>query len=625
MAKLKANPRYATMDPKSGEGFSSSHTPVRQRNVDNEKIVAALQSYMEEADQNRKGGLNPRDDKWSQNLDLYWNRYDFSHKAEWQAKETTPEVSSYVDRFAAAMKEALVATPEGFYTIKDPADKEGDMGQAIKRMTDVWLSQTGRNQMGTILSFPAVFEEQVKMGSIMASAAVVTWKHDTPSGRVAIETVDPRNVWLDHTYRNLYRIRRIEVDRHELSVMLNATDNRGDPIYNTDEMELLIAGMEADQQREAEEASGHGHHIVSGRSPIQLDEYIATVVDSTGKKIHDKALFVVANGQYLIRGPEPNPFWHGKDWLTYTPFVIAPLSVYGRSYMEDFGSVAKTFNELTNMILDAVHTSSLNMYAIVPGMLLNPGQVAEGLKPNKLWQLEEGFKAQDFAQKLEMGNLSADSLRVWEELKRMLSAAADMNEIGLGQFAPNSRTSATEIQQTQQSSSALIRSVAQTVETRWLDPVLDLVWKTGIQHMSEKDEMLRQAAGEEMFRAILARRREFASHNFTFQARGISSLIARSQQNRALLQVLGIIGQNDILMQTFLQEIDPVKLVKRLLELSGIDITTLQTSERDRMMQAVVGPLQEKAGAGTVQLSSGTGLAGNMNALARTMGIGRGM
>ncbi len=612
-----------TMDPVSGEGFSATRTPQFLKN-DTDDIVEALQTYKAEADQNRKGGMNPRDEKWSQNLDLYWNRFDFSKKAGWQAKETTPEVSSYVDRFAAAMKEALVSTPEGFYTVKDPADTENDLSAAIKRMTDVWLTRVGRNQLGNILAFPAVFEEQVKLGSLMASAAVVTWKNDTPQGRVAIETVDPRNVWLDHTYRNLYRIRRIEVDQHELKQMLLHKDGKGEPIYNLDEMTELVAGLEVDSVREKEEVSGHGQQIISGRKPVVLDEYIATVVNSHGVKIADKALMVLANDEYLVRGPEKNPFWHGQDWLAFTPFVIAPMSVYGRSYMEDFGSVAKTFNELTNMIIDAVHSSSLNMYSMVPGMLLNPQQAAEGMSPNKLWLLEDGMDARQFANKLEMGTLSADSLRVWETMKQQLAEAADMNQISLGQFAPNSRTSATEVQQTQQSSSALIRSVAQTVETRFLNQILDLTWKTGVQHMTLDDEVLKMAAGEQMYQAIYARKKDFVSRPITFQAQGISSVIAKGQQSRALVQVLGIVAQNDVLLQAFLGEIDPVKLVKKLLDLSGIDIYDLQTTERERLMQSAVGPLQA-AGAGTGQPRTGTGQPGDMNGLARVMGIGRGM
>lgn len=585
-----------TLDPRGGVEFridpaivgSSDRTP---------EIVAALSDYMREADENRKSGLNPRDAKWKDNIDLYWNRYDFTNKLAWQAKESMPEVPGFVDRFAAALKEALIQTPEGFYNISDPSDKENDLGQAIKRVMDVWLTQAGRNQTGQLLPYSAVFEEQMKLGAMMMTSAVVTWKGDTPNGRVAVESMDPRMVWLDHTGRNLYRIRRIELDRHELSGLKKMEDSRGNKIFSDIELSKLESSLYEKQLADSER-TGNGQIIVSGRRPVQLDEYIATVVGNDGTVLADRALMVVANGSYLIRGPEKNPFWHGKDWLTAAPLITTPLSVYGRSYMEDFGSVAKTFNDLTNMIIDAVHTSSLKAFAMVPSMLLNPNQVNEGISPNKLFLLEDGYKAQDFAADLALGTLSADSVKVWQAMKTELTEAAKMNEVGLGQFAPNSRTSATEITETQQSSSALIRSVAQTAETRFLDPQLDLIWKTGMQHANPNDKMLIAAAGEEMWAMMMANRREMIKRPMTFQARGISQVIARSQQLKTLLAVLNVIAQNEMLMQEFLKEVDLEKLIKLIFLLSGVDLTKLTLTEREKAVKALAQPIQQaQAGA----------------------------
>ena len=585
----------ATQDSHGGVDFSKD--PGVETNPDRRsEIVSSLQGYWQEADENRKNGLNPRDEKWQQNLDLYWNRYDFSNKAKWQAQESMPEVPGFVDRFAAALKEALIQTPTGFYSVSDPADKENDMAQAIKRVMDVWLSTAGRNQVGQTLPFSAVFEDQMKMGALMASASITTWKNDVPGGRVAVESIDPRMVWLDHTGRNLYRVRRIELDRHELAGMKAMKDGRGKEIF--DEYELAKLESSLFEKRIADEQrTGGAQNIASNRRPIQLDEYIATVIGNDGTVLADRSLLVLANGQYLIRGPEKNPFLHGKDWLTYTPLITAPLSVYGRSYMEDFGSVAKTFNDLTNMIIDAVHTSSLNMFAMVPEMLLNPNQVAEGATPNKIWMLEGGYKAQDFAADITMGKISPESVKVWQSMKTELTEAAKMNEVGLGQFAPNSRTSATEITETQQSSSALIRSVAQTVETRLLDPQLDLIWKTGMQHASLDNKMLAAAAGEEMWGAMIANRKDIIKRPLTFQARGISSLIARSQQMKALMGVLGVIAQSEPLMQKFLEKADLDKLLNLIFQLSGIDITKITMSEREKMIRSLTQPMQQAAGA----------------------------
>lgn len=565
-----------------------------QQSPEDLQIVMALQSYWNESDANRKNGLNPREDKWRDNLNLYWNRVDFSKKAQWQSRETMPEVPSFVDRFAAAMKEALVSLPEGFYSVLDPEDEERDIAEAVQNMTDVLLTKAGRSlQVGQVMPFSAVFEEQCKLGALMAMSSVVTWKNDIPGGRVAVETVDPRFVWLDHTGRNMYRIRRIEIDKHELYNMISKKDKRNNPIFKTENLESLINSLTLYDQIYRLEAAGHGVYNSSARAPITLDEYIATVVDNTGKVIGERSLFIVANQKFLIRGPEANPFWHGQDWLVYTPLVPTPLSVYGRTYMEDLGSIAHTFTELTNLLLDAAMASSLSAWAVVPSALMNPEQLASGVTPNKVFMLEDGVDAKTFAQRLELGTLSQEGVQMWQMLKNEITEAMGTNEIGLGQFAPKSRTSATEINATQQGSSAIVRSVAQVVETRWLDPTLDLIWKTGLQHLKSNNRAIAAAVGQDMWQALYSQRKELIERPFTFQARGISNALYRQQKLKSLLTMFQIIGSSQALAQPFFQEVSVQKFLDTMLELSGIDFSKMKMTEREQQMKQITDQYQQ--------------------------------
>jgi hypothetical protein len=594
------------------------------------EIVPILNGYFQEADNARKGGPHQRDMKWQENLDLYWNRYDHTAKASWQAKENLPTVPSYVDRFAAALKEALVASPNSFYDVIDPAGVEDGLSLAVKRMTDVWLSMVGRNQTGTCLGFPAVFEEQMKLGALMACSSVTTWKTDMKYGRVAIETVDPRNVWLDPTYRNLYRIRRVELDKHSLRAMALQKDGKGNAIFNLGAIDQMVTHIEQQAQQDREMLTGHGGMMTSTRQPIMMDEYIATVVDHSGRVLAKDALMVVGNDQFLIRGPEPNPYWHKKDWLTFAPLVTVPLSVYGRSYMEDFGGVSRTFNAMTNLLLDAVLMSSMKAYAVVPSMLLDPGQLAGGITANKLFHLEDGARAEDFLNAVDLGNLKPESFQMWTSLKNEITEAAGQNEISLGQFAPKGRTSATEISETKESSSAIIRSVAQTIETRWLDVTLDLVWQTGLQHMSTADPMLRKACGEDLFGELMDRRKELASSGITFQAHGISSLIQKNRMLKALLQLMAFMSQSPELLAAFMQEVDLQKFLRLLFRLSDIDITKLTMTEQEKQMKALADQMaaaQAMQGGmpapGQAPAEGLPGQAQDMQQITQALGVGR--
>jgi hypothetical protein len=580
-----------------------------------QSIVNVLCGYKKEAENNRSGGLNPRDTKWKQNTDLYYNRYDFTRKQKWQAKETMPEVPTFVDRFTGALKEALVSTPSGFYTIVDPYDTEHDMTNSLKSMMDVWLSACGKNASGTPLDFSAVFEEQMKLGAIMACCATVLWKNDVPGGRVAVETVDPQNVWLDHTYRDLYRLRRIEIDKHQIYDLLNIKTPKGNPVYNMDEISRMLSGLLLEEKAKKERLTGTGQEETSSRGTIRLDEYRATVCLESGEILKDN-LFMVANDQYLLRGPEANPYWHGKDWMVYAPLVTAPLSVYGRSYMEDFGSIAKTFTELTNMLLDAVHLAGMKAYALVPSMLTNPRQAAEGVTPGKTFLLADGEVPKEFFAEISMGEVSPGAVQMWQAIKSELSEAAAMNEIGLGQLPTKTHIASSAVTGAQQSSSAVMRSVAQVVETRFCDPVLDLVWKTGLQHVSPSDVRMANAVGQEMYGALMARRKELIKHPITFQARGISTLIQKSQMLAQIIQIIQIIAQNEALVAAFMQVIDVNKLLNLLFYLSNVDLTKIQPTERERLAQNLA-----QAGQGG---AAPTGAAqAEMGDVAQRMGVAR--
>ncbi|MCH7944771.1 MAG: hypothetical protein IIC73_01970, partial [Armatimonadetes bacterium] len=486
-----------------------------------------------------------------------------------------------------------------------------DVARAVKNAMDVWLGSISTNQMGQPMSFAGVVEEQMKLGALMSTSAIVTWKTDVPGGRVSVDTVDPRSVWIDHTGRGLYRIRRIEIDKHELIRMAKEKDSAGNNIFNLEEIEKLSGMILEETQRGLEASTGHGQEITSIRKPVVLHEYLATVLSNDGKVVEENKLFIVANNSVLIRGPEKNPFWHGKDWLVTTPLVSVPLSPYGRSYVEDFGSLANTFNELTNMILDAVFVSSMKSFAIIPSMLMNPQQAAEGMFPNKLWLLEDGQRAQDFMKEIDLGTLDPASIQIWQTLKNELTEAAAQNEVGLGQFAPKGRTSATEVLETKEGASALIRSIAENVETRLFNPMLDLIWKTGFQHVGKGDTAIARAMGPEMFTSLLARRKEMVTKPFTFSARGISTLLQKSRKLRTLLFALQTMSSNELLMKSFLERIDTGKLAEVILELLDIDLSKLQLSERERQIRGVVDMANQRQGqaeaaVGGKQASDGT-------------------
>ena len=253
--------------------------------------------------------------------------------------------------------------------------------------------------------------------------------------------------------------------------------------------------------------------------------------------------------------------------------------------MENMGSLARLFNDLTNLIMDAVYTSAIKAFAVKPSNLEDPTQIDEGLYPNLMLRVSEDGDPKGIFHAIDLGQVPQDVVLVWQNLKAELREAGNFNELSAGQMAPKGRTSATEVATAQNNGTALMRDIARTIETRLIEPILDLVWKTGLQHMKKGDKKLAEAAGEKWWPAIYAQRKELASGRITFQCRAITTMLQKQAKLKTLLQMLGIVQQNPMMMQEFLKVADLGKLLKYMLKLDDIDIEEMELSQRELMMK----------------------------------------
>ena len=562
-----------------------------------DQVVQLLEGYREEAEAARLAGPTSRDRTWLQHLDLYYNRWDFSKKAQWQAREVLPEFPQYVDRFAAAMRMALVSQPE-FFTISCDNDEEGDLSYTIRKFMSVILRRIGRSPSGHRVDFSAVFEEVMKMGALSMCVLKVTQRDDGGAGYTSLEVIDPYNYWLDPTGRNLYRIHREEVDLHQLRAMLEEVDDDGNPIFDQlsarSALQQVLTDPAANQammRAEKEKRTGTGQWYTSSRRPVIVHEYYCDLVDNQGFLRAKNCLFMVVNNKHLVRGMndgeigEPNPFWHGKDWMVATPIITVPLAPYGRSYAENFAQITRTFNEMTNLILDGVMVSTLRVFTVVPGYMEDSSQLEDGIFPNATYRLIEGIETEKFMQSIEMGSLDKQAFDVWQMLKKELQEGAAFNDMTLGNSAPNARTSAAEINTVDQNSTSYMRAIASNVETLLLEPALDLIWKTALQHLHKDDVEIKQAIGDKWFAAFLKMKKKFCDYKITFVCRGITSLLQRKQKMSEFMQMLQICAQNPEMTQILAATWPPQKLFAYIAMLLDVDVSQLEGTPRDQMVK----------------------------------------
>jgi hypothetical protein len=109
---------------------------------------------------------------------------------------------------------------------------------------------------------------------------------------------------------------------------------------------------------------------------------------------------------------------------------------------------------------------------------------------------------------------------------------------------------------------------------------------------------LAQAAGVDLYGGLIARRKSIIQAPVSFQARGISTLIQKQQMLSALMNILGIIAQNENLTQAFLQQVDMQKLLSLLFNLANVDMNAFTVSKRQQMMNELLQKQEAAMGGG---------------------------
>jgi hypothetical protein len=555
----------------------------RPKMLPDEELKQMLREYFTEAEDARKNGTDAREWNWRENHNAYWGRIEDQDKAEWQAAEQMPEVANFVDRHSASLRLALMSQPEWF-SIHDPTDDTKQRDRMMREFVKIHLDHCTRNNSGQPVGFDATFAACVKAGAMTVLAASVTF--DPQTQFVRVDPVNALELYYDPTGRGLYRIRRRSVDRWQLEKMKKEKDSKGNPLYHKAAINRLQEFIDGEAKTMREEITGSSEESTGGsrRKQVEIDEYLCTIIDRDGKLIRENQLIVFANQREVIRGPEDNPNWHGKDWIVMTPTIDVPFSIWGRSYVEVFRALAATFTEVTNLILDGTFASNVGAHMAWLSALADPSELAEGVYPGIVVTAEEEWPAgKDFIKKIEMGGVSADAFRVWEALKGELREGAGANELSLGQVPPKGDITATEIRGAESGESTLSFALAKDIETKFLAPILELTMMTGLQHFDpDANPILADELNPNMSAMLAEHRQEFANKKYKFVAKGISASMERGKRLQGLMGFLEILGQSEIIAEAFAKDHSIMALVKELLLAFDIQESTLEKTEQEK-------------------------------------------
>lgn len=555
-----------------------------------EEIVQLLNSYFDEAENARETGFEPRHEVWEQNLHAFWMRRDFGDKMQWQSREQSTMVPNFVERFAAGQAQALSEAAD-WAQIEDRHDETGELSRFATALARIALDFAGTNASGHAVPFEAIFGNLVQTGALMKMEASVTW--DARAKRVVVTPVDPRQNYRDPTGRGLYRVRFWEVDKETLLQMADEVDSEGEPLWDREAIEGLVAHHDQDLKQDRQVSSGAGQDLPSPRTPILLKEWLVDLIDKRGeghgeRKVRERQLIVTANDYTIIRGPEKNPYWHAKDWIVSYPLLQAPFaSVDGRTYVELFRKAVETHENVVNRILDAVSTNSMNAFEVNPDCLDDPSLLEQGIAPNQtFFRSDTAPPGEKAITAIEMGRpLSADVMRVYSETKREAQEAGAQSDLSLGQTAKG-ETTATEASLSNEGQETLTGSISIGIDLNFLGPLVELVYYTALQHVDETAAGIYAALSSAQQKMLVARREEFQARPVSVRARGLTQAVVRRRQLRGLLGALNVIGGNPLLVQSFTQDYSINAVIKLMLQNFGIPIDEIALSEEEKFQQA---------------------------------------
>ena len=535
-------------------------------------------------------------EQWRTNFDAYMGRSAASsEKQEWQADQRMSRVPLYVERFASSLR-GFLDNAERLYDFQDPLDPENRIEGIVRPFVDYLLSRAGTSKDGAPVSFSIPIGTALKWGATKMVSLSVTIE----SGRIRVDAVDPEELYYDPTGRGLYRIREWEVDAHVLERWATLRDSAGRPIYNGAAIaEALKAGSSRSDEKQfvASQQTGEPRYDEGPeRKTVKLREYVGTLIKD-GREVLSNCVVLVANENWTIRGPEVNPFWHQQDWIVSAPILDVPGSIYGRSYVELFERISATFEELTNLLLDGINTTSIPAHTYFPEFLDTPEDLQKnGVRPGGAYAVKPGTPANAKPlQALETGRISDQVFAVWQGISKEEREAAGQNEISLGNLSTGEKT-AKEVGDAGAGAQQMMLNIARDLEEVVLNRVISLVWLTGLQALQPENQEMAAVLGADRFSALITRRADFFQRRIALRVRAISGQMRRRVELQELLTMLQTILQNPLLVQEFLRVYSMSRLVAYLVSLFGVNAENFRKTLAEQQQDLLVSQLGAAAG-----------------------------
>lgn len=577
---------------------------AKDRNSDS-TIITCLTNYRQEADIARRDRMT----KNKNNYDCYHLKQDFSYKKDGQSAEFLPKMSMAVEQGANFLQQGLTDLGE-WYKVEAEDGVIEDMMKVkpseIHKILSRQLQKDGFTykiadavKLGFIgsLMIAKVHGEMVPSPKYRAKPklkdgtfSTILVKVEDKHWQLRVDLVRQEDFFPDPTGAGLYTLEDSYMDYYELERLSQGKD----AIYDPKVVKQLKGTYSAkgvlkdyDKSRETgQNPSNNGY-----RNQIKITEIWGNILDEDGTLLYENVVCTVANDQYVIRKPTPNPYWHGENPYVVTPVVRVPNSVWGRALMDAPVMLNKAINELFNLVLDGGMMAVHGIKEINESWLEDPAQIANGIGAGDTLRRNSSAPAGVPAlSRVDTSSVPADGMNVLNLINQEFNAASLTNDLRLG-VAPARSVKATEVVEASQSITSMFSGIAKQIESEFVAKILEKGWKVCAQNIADMDEYymktllgdkragdIKNMPSEEMFAETVGK--------CIFRVFGVSATLNKQKDFTKIQSLLQTVSSVPVLQEAFSKEYSFEKLLGEVISSLDIDKSKIQNDEKQQAPQA---------------------------------------
>jgi hypothetical protein len=567
--------------------------------ADDKDIAAVIDSYLQVA----KKAKVDRTDKTRDNFDAYHLKQDFDHKNEGQSQEYLSKQPNAVEQLTAFLKKGLLDQKDDWFSIENEG-KDAPPEDAITPMEQFKLLRRQQEKA----KFEIVVEDALKsglLGSLMVTKVLtrkekvvvdIEVKELEDGSEVPVNILkeftflDYKNVraedWFpDPTGDNNHCIERIEMDWHVLRKL--DKDNPG--VFNSQVIADLMTGEEELQKHRKSRETDQNTTDSSNRRRVVLYEFWGNIINKTSGEIeHENCQAIITSDMQVVMSPRDNPNWHQKAPYVSSPIIRVPNSVWHKAIMDNVTVLGSAVNELFNLMLDNALMATHGIKQIREDWLEDPSEVEEGIYPGMT--LSVNSLCPPNAKVLERVDTStansAEAHNMFNMVNNELNQAAITNELAMGNL-PERQVKATEIVASSNSNSAMMNSLASTIEQDYLKALLEMSWLTQAQHQNDmSDSSVQVLLGKERAELIETKShaqifRETALGK-KFKVFGLSNMINKVEDFRKLTALAQTIGGSELMLNEFMRTHSMGAFLTEIMKSLNIDPDKLKISPEEK-------------------------------------------